>query len=148
MSLIKIIEFIVFFIVCSAFSILINSLFLKFTKTLGIRNNGETVIRWSSESKPAIGGISFYIIFLLSIIGYSFIFENSIYFLNLNFLGVIIASTIGFLLGLFDDAYDTKPLIKLFAQILCGVILIFTNVYIRIFDSEILNYLITIIWVV
>ncbi|NTW31469.1 MAG: undecaprenyl/decaprenyl-phosphate alpha-N-acetylglucosaminyl 1-phosphate transferase, partial [Bacteroidetes bacterium] len=55
---------------------------------------------------------------------------------------------IGFLLGLFDDAYDTKPLIKLFAQILCGVILIFTNVYIRIFDSEILNYLITIIWVV
>ena len=41
---------------------------LRFVKTLGIRNEKETVIRWSSQAKPAIGGLTFYIVFLLSII--------------------------------------------------------------------------------
>lgn len=141
-------EYVIFFITCLIFSFLINSLFLKFIKTLGIRNNEETVIRWGTQSKPAIGGISFYIIFLLSIIAYSFFFEKSLYFLNLQFIGILFASTLGFLMGLFDDAYNTKPFIKLFTQITCGIILISTNVYIHIFDIEILNYIITIIWVV
>jgi hypothetical protein len=53
----------IFFICCVVFSLLINGLFLKFVKTLGIRNPVDgTVIRWGSQSKPAIGGISFYII--------------------------------------------------------------------------------------
>src|ERR1035437_3328831 len=117
MPSIFIIEFLVFFVACLLFSFLINTLFLKFIKTLGIRNKEETVIRWGTQSKPAIGGISFYIIFLLSIIAYPFFFDRSMYFLNLQFIGVLFASTLGFLLGLFDDAYNTKPLIKLFTQI-------------------------------
>jgi len=141
-------EYVIFFVACLIFSFLINSLFLKFIKTLGIRNNEETVIRWGTQSKPAIGGISFYIIFLLSIIAYSFFFEKSLYFLNLQFIGILFASTLGFLMGLFDDAYNTKPFIKLFTQITCGIILISTNVYIHLFDSEMLNYIFTIIWVV
>jgi UDP-GlcNAc:undecaprenyl-phosphate/decaprenyl-phosphate GlcNAc-1-phosphate transferase len=148
MPRIVIIEYIIFFTACLVFSFLINSLFLKFIRTLGIRNKEETVIRWGSQSKPAIGGISFYIIFLLSIIAYSFFFERSQYFLNLQFIGILFASTLGFLMGLFDDAYNTKPLIKLFTQITCAIILISTNVYIRLFEYESLNYAITIIWVV
>jgi UDP-GlcNAc:undecaprenyl-phosphate GlcNAc-1-phosphate transferase len=70
------------------------------------------------------------------------------YFLNLQFIGVLFASTLGFLMGLFDDAYNTKPWIKLFTQITCGIILISTNVYIHLFHNEALNYAITIFWVV
>jgi UDP-GlcNAc:undecaprenyl-phosphate GlcNAc-1-phosphate transferase len=143
-----IIEFCVFFVACLVFSFLINSLFLKFIKTLGIRDKEETVIRWGTESKPSIGGISFYIIFLLSIIAYPFFFDVKIYFLNLPFIGVLFASTLAFLMGLFDDAYNTKPWIKLFTQITCGVILISTNVYIHLFHIEMLDYAITIFWVV
>jgi len=148
MPQIVIIEYSIFFVACLIFSFLINSLLLKFIKTLGIRNKEETVIRWGSQSKPAIGGISFYIIFLLSIIAYPFFFDRSEYFLNLQFIGILFASTLGFLMGLFDDAYNTKPLIKLLTQITCGIILISTKVYIHIFDSEMLNYFITIVWVV
>ncbi|MFH0866011.1 MAG: MraY family glycosyltransferase [Bacteroidota bacterium] len=144
----QILEYVIFFAACLVFSFLINSLFIKFIRTLGIRNKEEMVIRWSSQSKPAIGGISFYIIFLLSIIAYSFFVDRSQYFLNLQFIGVLFASTLGFLMGLFDDAYNTKPLIKLFTQISCGVILISTNIYIHIFEYEWLNYFITIFWVV
>jgi UDP-GlcNAc:undecaprenyl-phosphate/decaprenyl-phosphate GlcNAc-1-phosphate transferase len=142
------VDYSIFFGVCLAFSLLINGLFMKFVKTLGIRDNKETVIRWSSRSKPAMGGLSFYIIFLLSIIAYSFFFEKSLYFLNKQFIGILFASTLGFLMGLFDDAYNTRPLIKLFTQITCALILISTDVYIHLFANEMLNYVITLIWVV
>ncbi|MFA4851365.1 MAG: MraY family glycosyltransferase [Bacteroidales bacterium] len=145
---ILLVVYFVFFIACLVFSILINSLLVKFIKTLGIRNTEETIIKWGAQSKPAIGGISFYIIFLLSIITYYFFFERSEYFPNPQFIGILFASTLGFLMGMFDDAYNTKPFIKLFAQISCGIILISTNVYIHIFEYEILNYAITILWVV
>lgn len=143
-----IIEYCIFFIACLVFSILINLLLVKFIKTLGIRNTEETIIKWGAQSKPAIGGISFYIIFLLSIIACSFFFERSQYFLNRQFIGVLFASTLGFMMGMFDDAFNTRPLIKLFTQIICGIILISTNVYIHIFEYEWLNYAITILWVV
>ena len=47
-----------------------------------------------------------------------------------------------------DDAYDTRPKIKLLAQIVCGVILIGTGTYIRLFEWEWLNYTLTVLWVV
>ncbi len=139
----------IFFFICSfGFSILINGLFLKFAKTLGIHNNEDRVIRWASQTKPALGGITFYIIFLLSIISYSFIFEKSQFFLNSQFLGILLSSTLGFLMGLFDDAYNTKPFLKFFTQLTCGFILIFTGTSIHFFNNFYLDYILTLLWVV
>ena len=60
--------YITYFILLTFFSLMVNALFLRFFKTLGIRSNtGETIIRWGTLSKPAIGGITFYIMFLLQI---------------------------------------------------------------------------------
>jgi hypothetical protein len=39
-------------------SILLNGLFLRFSKTLGVRKS-EGTIRWSEIHKPALGGITF-----------------------------------------------------------------------------------------
>ena len=41
-------------------SILINGLLLKFSLSLGMKNDSSQV-RWAAASKPAFGGISFYI---------------------------------------------------------------------------------------
>ncbi|TVQ87783.1 MAG: undecaprenyl/decaprenyl-phosphate alpha-N-acetylglucosaminyl 1-phosphate transferase [Bacteroidetes bacterium] len=137
-----------FFIACLAFSLIINSFLLKFAKTLGIRNTSETIIRWSGTSKPSLGGISFFIIFLFSLIFVSFLFADDGNFFNLRTLGILLAVTVGFLLGLFDDAYNTRPLIKVFTQMICGVILIITGSYIQLFDSNLFNYALTLFWVV
>lgn len=51
-------------------------------------------------------------------------------------------------MGLADDAYNTKPLLKLFVQISCGIILVITNTKIHFFSNGMLNSAITIIWVV
>lgn len=140
--------YITFFIVSFVFSVIINQILLKFAHNLGIRNTSETIIRWSSTSKPSLGGISFFIIFLFSVVLVSFLENGGSGFFNLQSLGVVVSVIIGFLLGLFDDAYNTKPLLKFFTQIACGVILIYTGTYIQLFENEFLNYALTIFWVV
>src|SRR5689334_16510220 len=87
-----------YFFLSIIFSLLINKLFLNFVKTLGIRNHDGTVIRWSSQSKPALGGFSFYVIYLLSIISFSILFDTNKVFLNKEFIGVLLATMLGFLL--------------------------------------------------
>ncbi len=137
-----------FFGLSIMFSFLINSLFLKFVRTLGMRNHDDTIIRWGSQSKPAVGGFSFYIIFLLSIIVYSIFFDNNQVFLSKQFIGILLASMLGFLLGLADDAYNTRPFLKFSTQVTCGIILMVTGTSINLSYIEIINYAITIIWVV
>ena len=139
---------ILFFFGALLFSLLINALMLRFVKTLGIRNGSETIIRWSDQVKPALGGLSFYIIFLLSITLHSFIFSYTGSNIDFRFTGIVGATSLGFLMGLSDDAYNTRPVLKFFTQVLCGVILVYSGTYISIFESNIINYSLTIIWVV
>ena len=137
-----------FFLVSILFSVLINKLFLKFVQTLGIRNEAEPVIRWSSQSKPAVGGFSFYILCLLSVITFSIFVDTNKVFLNKEFIGFLLSTMLGFLLGLTDDAYNTKPWFKFFTQVACGIILVLTGTYISISYIQPINYFITIFWVV
>ncbi len=143
-----IIAYVVFFVCSLIFSLLINGLFLKFSKSLGIRNTNDTVIRWGPQSKPAFGGISFFIIFLFSIIADSILFGHNDYFQNIQFIGIILSITLGFLMGLFDDAYNTRPILKFITQFSCGVILIVTGTYIHLFSYAPLNYILTLFWIV
>lgn len=113
-----------------------------------MRNIDESSVRWASQSKPAFGGISFYIIFLMSIVAYTILYDTASNFLNVQLLGIISAVTIGFLLGLSDDAYNTRPILKFLAQFSCGIILIVTGTFIHLFDSTVLNYVFTCFWVV
>jgi UDP-GlcNAc:undecaprenyl-phosphate GlcNAc-1-phosphate transferase len=140
--------YLVFFGASFIFSFLINSLFLRFSKTLGIRDKKETVIRWASTSKPAFGGISFYIVFLISFASYSMFFNAQEVLLNKKIVGLLGTATLAFMMGLADDAYNTKPFLKLFVQILCGVTLCYCGIHIGIFQNMALNYLITVLWIV
>jgi UDP-GlcNAc:undecaprenyl-phosphate GlcNAc-1-phosphate transferase len=139
---------ILFFLGAFFFSILINSILLRFVKTLGIRNEDEAIIRWSDQVKPALGGLSFYIIFLLSITLHSFVFSYSGSTMDFQFTGIVGATSLGFLMGLSDDAYNTRPVLKFLTQVLCAVILIYSDTYINIFENTIFNYLLTVVWVV
>jgi|ERR1051325_989546 UDP-GlcNAc:undecaprenyl-phosphate GlcNAc-1-phosphate transferase len=140
--------YIAFFICAFLFSFLINALFLRFAKTLGIRDNKETVIRWASTSKPSLGGISFYIVFLIALASYSMFFQAQEVLWNKKVVGLLGTATLAFMMGLGDDAYNTKPLLKLFVQILCAAILCYSGIHIGIFSDMIVNYILTILWVV
>jgi UDP-GlcNAc:undecaprenyl-phosphate GlcNAc-1-phosphate transferase len=140
--------YIIHFIFSFLFSFLLNKVLLKFSKNLGRRNEDESMIRWSSTTKPALGGISFFISFLLSSVVYSIVFEGGGEMYNTKFLGFITATSLAFMMGLADDAYNTKPLLKLLSQMACGVILVISGTSINLFPSDIANNMLTIFWVV
>src|SRR5579862_3651436 len=138
-----------FFLISAFFSFLINWLFLKFSFTLGARNEDELVqVRWASNVKPAIGGISFFIIFLISISVIGTLPRQTDYLLDKHLIGIIASTSLGFLLGLADDAYNTNPLAKFIIQLSCAFILIISDVYIKISGNPGIDFIITIIWVI
>lgn len=130
------------------FSILINRLFLKFSSNLGVRNIDDKVVRWSTTSKPSFGGISFFIGFLFLLSLYPILFSTNEFSFDIELTGIIAASTFGFLAGLADDAYNTNPLLKSIAQMLCAIVLILTGTVIEISSIPLVNNTITFIWVV
>ena len=136
-----------YFLTSIVFSFLLNKVLLKFSSNLGIRTH-DVNVRWSCSSKPAFGGIGFFIVFLISGSIYSILFDIGPDVFNVELLGIVTASSIAFIMGLADDAYNTNPLLKFGIQLICGVILIFTGTYIQLFPSEIANYVLTIFWVV
>ena len=145
---------ILFFVVVSLgiaflFSYLINSILLKFSQTLGARQPEQREIRWSPSVRPSFGGISFFVVFLITFIILNFI--NNILPLqynNLKVIGIFVVCTMAFLMGLGDDAYNTQPLLKFITQLMCGLVLYFTGTKINIFTEEAYNFALTLFWVV
>ncbi len=121
----NILAYIAFFIGGIIFSLSANKLLLTFSQSLGIRNKNDVVVRWSNQSKPSLGGVSFYIVFLFSFIVYSFVSDKL--FHNQEFIGLLLSGTLAFGMGLADDAYNTKPIAKLLVQVFCGVIFVYTG---------------------
>jgi UDP-GlcNAc:undecaprenyl-phosphate GlcNAc-1-phosphate transferase len=58
------------------------------------------------------------------------------------------ASSLGFLLGLADDAYNTNPLVKFIGQFTCANLLITTGYIIHITPFQEINYFFTVIWII
>lgn len=138
-----------FFVISAFFSFLINWLFLKFSFNLGGRGQGEvTQVRWSSNVKPAIGGISFFIVFLISISVIGTLPRETSYLFDKRLIGIIASSSLGFILGLADDAYNTNPLAKFIAQLSCAFILIISDVYIHVTGNPAFDFALTTMWVI
>ena len=130
-------------------SLAINYLLLKFSFNLGSRNNVTfKQVRWTAHVKPSIGGISFFIIFLLSWGIYGFISQERGIVPDKQIIGIVAATSLGFLAGLYDDAFNTNPLLKFILQLSCGIILIVFNVKVNISNVEVINILFTLVWVV
>ncbi|MCD6019755.1 MAG: hypothetical protein K0S53_2876 [Bacteroidetes bacterium] len=131
-------------------SLVFNSILLKFSQTLGVRQQINTKdIRWSPSVRPSVGGISFFVIFLITFIILNFIDHLlPLDYENLKIVGVFVVCTIAFLMGLADDAYNTQPLLKFITQLICGLVLYFTGTKINIFTNEGLNFGLTVFWVI
>ena len=129
-------------------SLLINSLLLRFSRTLGIRNKNDVTIRWSNESKPSLGGISMFFTFIFSIMAFAMMADQHDIFENTLIQGFLGAGALAFLIGIADDAYNTRPLLKLLGQIMCGVLLVYTGSMIHFTHIDWLDNVLTVFWVV
>ncbi|PSR04615.1 MAG: hypothetical protein BRD50_03235 [Bacteroidetes bacterium SW_11_45_7] len=129
-------------------SFLINYLLLRFSRNLGMRQvSDEPILRWGVTSKPSLGGFSFLIVFLIALAAYG-LFPSSREMFNKELLGLLLACTLGFLIGLADDTYNTNPLVKFIGQFICANILISTGLVIDMTPVYGLNYFITSLWII
>jgi len=140
--------YLIFFSGALIISLVVNLLLLKFSQNLGIRNKNDVTVRWSSTSKPSLGGISLFLGFLFSTFMYLILDPKSELFSNLSYVGLFISASLAFMMGLADDAYDTKPYFKLLIQIICGLIFILTDTKIELFHITILDQAFTVLWVI
>ncbi len=140
--------YLLFFFGAAIISLIVNMMLLRFSQTLGIRNKNDVTIRWSNESKPSLGGISLFLGFLFSTVLFMILDPEPNVFSNSSFVGLFLAASLAFIMGLSDDAYNTRPMFKLIIQIICGITLIFTNTSIDLFHVFWIDYLLTILWVV
>ena len=136
-----------FFLIGVVISCLINGLALKFS-SWGPKNKMKKIIRWQSTTKPSFGGISFYILFIISFGTFTMLSGVEVMTDNKQLIGLIAASSLAFLMGFADDAYNTIPILKFSMQICCGLILIYSGIYIDLFEIPELNYAITMFWIV
>jgi len=121
---------------------------MRFATTLGLRDTKVQPGRWSNASKPAFGGIGFFIVFLGAFSFYSALFPGHGGPLQPELLGLLAATALGFLMGLADDAYNTRPLLKISVQVACGIILITSGSCIEMFHAPWANWMLTIVWTV
>ena len=140
--------FISFLVLAILASVFLNAVLLKFASNLGTRNQEGNLIRWSSQAKPSIGGIPFYVLFLVSGLFYATFYEQTDLLFESKLFGIFVACAVAFLLGFSDDAYNTKPLLKFLLQVFCAVILIYSDTYIKITPFVWLNYGLTVFWVI
>ena len=138
----------VYFITIIIFSIVIITILLRFVNTLGIREANATIIRWSLTSKPALGGITFFICFLITIASGIFFFSPEKIFHYKPFIGLVASVMIAYMMGLADDAYNSRPWIKFYVQFICGMLFILTDNYIEISGIIYLDYTLTILWTI
>ena len=139
-----------FFLLCVFISFLVNWLFLRFSRGLGARNTEFTQERWSAEVKPAVGGFSFFILFLIGAAVMNLLPGESTGATSIDrrLIGILGASTLGFLLGLADDTYNTNPLVKFIGQLSCAFILIVSDVSITATGIEEVDFIVTTLWVI
>jgi UDP-GlcNAc:undecaprenyl-phosphate GlcNAc-1-phosphate transferase len=133
-------------------------LFLRIYKRFDLVDNpGQRKIH--TESVPLSGGIAVLIgiIFplLIAVILYPIFhtsFDSIIYGLErrkIQLLGLIGAMILAFLIGLIDDIYELKPLMKFIFQAVVAFIVAFLGVRITLFvPSTVFSYLVTIFWFV
>ncbi|MDG2505865.1 MAG: MraY family glycosyltransferase [Crocinitomicaceae bacterium] len=129
-------------------SLISNKLLLRFSQSLGIRNKNDVTVRWSNQSKPSLGGISLFVGFLFATFLYLMLEPDINIFSNIEFIGLFFSASLAFSMGLADDAYDTKPLFKLFIQISCGLFLVFSGTSIDLFHNEMADSVTTVVWVI
>lgn len=90
---------------------------------------------------PLLGGVAIYLGFVLALI-----FFGGRYYVR-EIVAILIGASLISFMGIWDDRWGMRPLIKLVGQFGAGALLIVAGVSVHIFPWDWLNWAITIVWV-
>jgi len=136
------------FLGAMGFTLLTVFLLLGFAKSLGIRSKNDITVRWSSTSKPSLGGIAIFASIFMAIIIYLISHPTENIFGNQRFLIFFLGISLAFFMGLADDAFNTRPLIKLVTQVICGLSVVASDLVIPATSNYWIDATLTVVWVI
>lgn len=135
-----------FTLLSAGLAYLLNRILIRYSKQL---RNGEASredgVRWGSRSKPVVGGITFFVLFLIGLLASTIAQPEAD---NLSLGSILSVGIVAFLIGLSDDAYNTRPLLKFGGQVFCGVLLVVFGDGISLFGTPWADVPLTLLWVV
>jgi UDP-GlcNAc:undecaprenyl-phosphate GlcNAc-1-phosphate transferase len=99
-----------------------------------------TAERWSKRPTPSLGGIAFFLGFLLSILLFSSRWSAVLPFL--------LPASLTFILGVYDDLCHIKPVTKLMGQTISAATAVFFGYSLGFFTWSPLDALLTVLWVI
>jgi UDP-GlcNAc:undecaprenyl-phosphate GlcNAc-1-phosphate transferase len=91
---------------------------------------------------PRLGGLAIYAAFILALL----IFEDQFRIPQL--ISILIGATLVSFLGVWDDRWGLRPLLKLVGQMVAALILVFSGVQVQFLPYPFLNVAVTILWIV
>lgn len=91
---------------------------------------------------PLLGGVAIVIASIVALLAFQDHFELQ------QLIGIFFGAALVSLLGIVDDRWGLRPLLKLIGQIFAAVILIVSGLQVRSFPFEWLNILVTLVWIV
>ncbi len=97
--------------------------------------------RWNKRPTAILGGISIFFSFLVSYLLFKPIFNQQI-------LGFLIATSIIFVWGLFDDIKHLNPQTKLIGQIIATCIAVYFGITAKFGNNPLLLTILSVIWIV
>jgi UDP-GlcNAc:undecaprenyl-phosphate GlcNAc-1-phosphate transferase len=127
---------------------LVSQFLYKRSNKIGLKKQITSLPRWASQTKPILGGVSFYFVMLIGLFVSIVWFSGEYNFFNVYNIVLFFSITIGFVMGLADDLLNTSPYFKFIMQFVVALIFIFSGYYIKFFDNIWLNYFTTVVWVV
>jgi UDP-GlcNAc:undecaprenyl-phosphate GlcNAc-1-phosphate transferase len=95
-----------------------------------------------SDHKPLMGGLAIYVAFALALL----LFSPPQHIVE--FGAVLTGAAFLALVGLADDRYDLGIRIRLIAQAAAAVVLILADIHIQLFNNPLIDYPLTVLWVV
>ncbi len=102
------------------------------------------------EPMPMLGGLAILVAFLFATLAVfalaTSVFQVEEFFIE--FIGVVIGCVWLAGVGLWDDRYGMRPLVKLGAQMCAGLLMIGVGIQIQIFNLPLLDYALTLFWMV
>src|SRR6056297_3097955 len=107
---------ILFFSYTFLLGFIIHKFLIKRSQIYNLHKANTSAERWEQQFKPVFGGITFFSLFIFSLLNYIVFFDN--YFLTSSFsIALILVITIAFLMGLADDLLNTSPPFKFGMQL-------------------------------
>ena len=117
---------------------------MKAAAAYGIVDKPGGALKKHKKPVPYLGGLAIFLAFAIPVVAAKLILHQSLY----GVVGIMAGATIMVVMGLIDDIKGLTPYVKLAVQLVTALIIIKVNMNIKFMDNNILNMMLTIIWVV